>query len=216
MGFAAEQRAEAKPIWEAIFGHPMLQEIRAGTLPPEKFRYFLAQDWHYLDAFARCVGLAIGKARTTGMLERLAGRVLMPVEKPLHKKLLGLVGARESEMASVAVAPTNLGYQNHMLAAASLGTLGETAAALLPCPWTYHEIGKLLTDVRHPVYSEWAAFYVAGGLSNSVAAWGELVDLTAGEAGPAERAAMRAAFLTSSRYEYLFWDMAYRQESWPV
>jgi thiaminase/transcriptional activator TenA len=24
------------------------------------------------------------------------------------------------------------------------------------------------------------------------------------------------AFLTSSRLEYAFWDMAYRQEQWPV
>ena len=27
---------------------------------------------------------------------------------------------------------------------------------------------------------------------------------------------MRQAFLTSSRYEYMFWDMAYSMESWPV
>jgi thiaminase len=141
MGFSEEVRAEAGPIWQAIFGHSMPGAVRAGTLPVETFRYCLTQDWHYLGAFGRCVGLAIGKARTTGMLERLAGRVLKPVEKPLHRKLFGLVGLAEADVAT-----------------AALGTLGEIAAALLPCPWTYHEIGKLLADVRHPVYSEWAAF----------------------------------------------------------
>ena len=30
------------------------------------------------------------------------------------------------------------------------------------------------------------------------------------------REAMRRAFLTSSRYEYLFWTMAYNEERWPV
>jgi len=27
---------------------------------------------------------------------------------------------------------------------------------------------------------------------------------------------IEAAFLTSSRFEYAFWDMAYRLEQWPV
>jgi thiaminase/transcriptional activator TenA len=27
---------------------------------------------------------------------------------------------------------------------------------------------------------------------------------------------MRQAFLTSSRYEYMFWDGAFRREGWPV
>jgi thiaminase (transcriptional activator TenA) len=27
---------------------------------------------------------------------------------------------------------------------------------------------------------------------------------------------MEEAFLTSSRYEYLFWEMAWRLETWPV
>jgi thiaminase (transcriptional activator TenA) len=40
-------------------------------------------------------------------------------------------------------------------------------------------------------------------------------DLTAGR--PArELAYLETLFLTSSRYEYLFWEMAWNQSSWPV
>ncbi len=63
---------------------------------------------------------------------------------------------------------------------------------------------------------EWAAFYAHGGLADSAHAWTELVDVSGAAAGPAERDAMRRAFLTSSRYEYGFWEMAARQEAWPV
>jgi thiaminase/transcriptional activator TenA len=70
--------------------------------------------------------------------------------------------------------------------------------------------------VAHPLYAEWARFYTSGGLMESVRAWTELVDLTAATAGPRERDAMRAAFLTSSRYEFAFWEMAARRETWPV
>jgi len=31
-----------------------------------------------------------------------------------------------------------------------------------------------------------------------------------------EREALEAVFLTSSRYEYMFWDMAWRREGWPA
>ena len=62
-------------------------------------------------------------------------------------------------------------------------TGSETAAALLPCPWTYHEIGQRLAPVTHPLYAEWAAFYIGGGLAESVRAWTELVEHTAATAG---------------------------------
>jgi thiaminase/transcriptional activator TenA len=42
------------------------------------------------------------------------------------------------------------------------------------------------------------------------------VDQAAREASPQELEAMREAFMISSRYEYMFWDMAYNMEEWPV
>ena len=33
--------------------------------------------------------------------------------------------------------------------------------------------------------------------------------------GDAERAAMRRHFKTTSRYEWMFWDMGWRCERWP-
>jgi thiaminase/transcriptional activator TenA len=69
---------------------------------------------------------------------------------------------------------------------------------------------------EHPLYGQWTAFYVAGYLHESVEAWRGFVDAAAHQASPQEREAMREAFFTSSRYEYLFWEMAYRQERWPI
>jgi thiaminase (transcriptional activator TenA) len=31
-----------------------------------------------------------------------------------------------------------------------------------------------------------------------------------------DRVAMRRHFVTTSRYEWMFWDMGHRLESWPV
>lgn len=214
--FSAQLKAEAQPICRRIFAHPFLREIKDGTLPLEKFRYYLTQDYLYLEGFARTVAMALAKAPDAGTLEELSRRVLTPVERPLHHQLLEVAGISQNYIREVGRSPTNTAYVNHMIVTAALYGLGPTAAALLPCPWTYHDLKDEVGPSEHPLYSQWTGFYVAGLLQDSVNAWRGFVDVAAAEAGPAEREAMRQAFLTSSRYEYMFWDMAYRMETWPV
>ncbi|MBM3943544.1 MAG: thiaminase II [SAR202 cluster bacterium] len=215
-GFSDQLRTEAKPIWQSIFAHPFLQEIKQGTLPADTFRYYLVQDYLYLEGFARTVAMALAKAPDSHTLQELSRRVLTPVERPLHQKLLGAAGVALEHLSTSAMSPTNTAYVNHMLKTAALHGLGPTAAALLPCPWTYHSLREEVGASEHPLYSQWTAFYVGGLLEDSVRAWRSFVDRAAEKAGAEEREAMRQAFLTSSRYEYLFWEMAYRQEAWPV
>ena len=214
--FSETVRAEADAIWQKIFNNPFLRELQLGTLPLEKFRYYLAQDYLYLEGFARAVALALAKAPDSRNLELLSRRVITLVERPLHQRLMSLAGLSMEDVEKLGHAPTNLAYINHMIKTAALGGLGQTAAALLPCPWSYHEIGSLLRPVEHPLYSQWASPYMEGLLEESTTAWRAFLDQEADMSGPRERQAMREAFLTSSRYEYMFWDMAYREESWPV
>jgi thiaminase/transcriptional activator TenA len=214
--FTDELWRDAQPIWQAIVAHPFLAEIQAGTLPLESFRYYVGQDYHYLEGFARTVATALAKAPTAEHLALIARRVLTPIERPLHERLFALAGLDPTSVSALPLAPTNLAYQNHMLAVAGRGGLGETAAALLPCPWTYHELGNHVTDVDHQIYGPWAAFYSEGLLADSVRAWRSFVDDEAAEAGPRTRAAMRQAFFRSMRYEWMFWEMAYRREEWPI
>lgn len=69
---------------------------------------------------------------------------------------------------------------------------------------------------RHPLYAEWIAMYA----SAEFAALGDwlrgLLDRVATGAGPERLARWEELFMTSSRYEYMFWDAAWREERWPV
>ncbi len=214
--FSESLRQEALPIWESIFAHPFLEEIEAAELPLEKFRYYVEQDYHYLAGFGQVVATALSKAPDTRTLRRLTRRITTPVERPLHGRMFELLETSEDAVETVPLSPTNMAYINHMQTAASMDGVGEAAAALLPCPWTYHEIGKRIAVPEHPVYSYWAQPYRDGLLKESTAAWRELVDEYAANGGPATREAMRSAFITSSRYEFMFWTMAYNMEDWPV
>jgi thiaminase/transcriptional activator TenA len=44
----------------------------------------------------------------------------------------------------------------------------------------------------------------------------DLMDDLAADATASDRERYRDLFVTSSRYEYMFWDAAWRQEEWPV
>ena len=214
--FSDELRTAAAPIWDKIFKHPFLIAIKNGTLPIETFRYYLTQDYLYLEGFARTVAMALAKAPDSETLEELSHRVLTPVERPLHHKLLSEAEVTLSSIYEAGPSPTNTAYVNHMIKTASLYGLGPTAAALLPCPWTYHLLKDEVGASDHPLYSQWTEFYVAGFLENSVAAWRKFVDQAALTAGPGELNDMRRAFITSSQYEYMFWEAALSRESWPI
>ena len=214
--FSETLRAEAAPIWERIFAHPFLAEIQAATLPLPKFRYYVEQDYHYLAGFGQVVATALSKAPDSETLRRLTRRITTPVERPLHGKMFELLQMSEADAEAVSLSPTNTAYINHMQTAASSGGVGEAAAALLPCPWTYHEIGARIAVPNHPIYEYWAEPYRDGLLEESTAAWRELVDEFAEKGGPTTRQAMRNAFIISSRYEFMFWTMAYNMEEWPV
>jgi thiaminase/transcriptional activator TenA len=214
--FSDELHQAAMDIWGEIFAHPFLHEVQSGTLPLEKFRYYVIQDYHYLEGFGRAVSLALAKAPDADTLRRLVPRVNTPVERPLHVEMFALLGIDEAEAEAVGPSPTNRAYVNHMVTAASMGGTGEAAAALLPCPWTYHLIGSAIRVPEHPVYTHWTSAYRSGLLERSTAAWRYLVDKFGAEGGSAVRESMKEAFLTSSRYERMFWDMAYSMEQWPV
>ena len=86
--FSEQLKNEAAPIWRAIFAHPFLREIKDGTLPVEKSRYYLTQDYQYLEGFGRTVVMAMAKAPNSQTLEELSHRVMTPIERPLHHQLL--------------------------------------------------------------------------------------------------------------------------------
>jgi thiaminase/transcriptional activator TenA len=107
-----------------------------------------------------------------------------------------------------------------MLEAAVHGSLAEGVAALLPCMWSYREIGREFAQapgaLDHPLYREWILMYASEE-------FGELTDWCIGlmnelAEGLPERelAVLEQRFVVASKFEYLFWDMAWKEEEWPV
>ncbi len=216
-----EFRSRAHAIWEASYAHPFVQGIGDGTLLEERFRYYLAQDYVYLIEFSRFFALAAAKARVLGAMERFAALLdeTLHFEMDLHRKICAEFGIPREALERTPPAPTCLGYTSYLLKAAYEGEMATVLAALLPCSWGYGEIGlrlkaRGLPPVSH--YATWVETYASPEYQQLVGWLRGLFDEAAGEVRGAPRQELQAVFDTSSRWEYLFWEMAWRMEGWPV
>jgi thiaminase/transcriptional activator TenA len=220
MAFTDELWRAIETIYAAILRHPFLTGLTDGSLPRERFRFYAVQDALYLREFAR--GLSIAAARAPRdewiiMFNEHAAEALR-VERALHEGFFSEFGLTADDVAATPLAPTNLAYTSYLLAVAYGRPFHEAVAALLPCYWIYWEVGKALERAgsRDPLYARWIGTYASDAFGDIVRAVLTATNVMALSVGPAERDAMRQHFLTTSRYEWMFWDMGHRQERWPL
>lgn len=220
--FSETLRREAEPLWKAIHAHPFVRGIGDGTLPIERFRFYMCQDYFFLIEYSRVIALAAAKAPRLDEMGRFADllNATLNTEMDLHRGFAAKFGIPNEELEATRPAPACRAYTNYLLEAAYSGTFGEAAAAMLPCQWDYALIGQELAargaPKGAPLYAEWIGMYASEEFGRLAAWLREILDRAAAEAGPAERERMRAHFLAGTRYEYLFWDMSWRMEEWPV
>ncbi|MGH7321048.1 MAG: thiaminase II [Candidatus Rokuibacteriota bacterium] len=214
-------RALAEPIWRAQHAHPFVRGIGQGTLDPEKLAHWVRQDYLFLVEYCRLFALAAARAPDVPTLTRFADLLSATArsEMDLHRAYARDFGISEAELEREPMAPTTRAYTDFLLRVAATGDFAELTAALLPCMWGFSEIGQTLKAAGLPAdprYAKWIETYADPDFA-AIAAWcRDLVDRLAEGISEASRQRMQEAFLTSSRYEYLFWDMAWRQERWPV
>jgi thiaminase/transcriptional activator TenA len=66
------------------------------------------------------------------------------------------------------------------------------------------------------VYAQWIAMYGGEEFKAVVDSVLALTDRLGGELSAAELDRMSEHFVTTSRYEWMFWDAGYRRETWPI
>jgi thiaminase/transcriptional activator TenA len=219
-----ELRARCDRIWQGLHEHPFITELAAGTLPIDKFRFFLEQDNLYLLDYARCLAMGAAKSRDEEELHYFITDLNQVVDRelPSNRELLARVTAMgaEDRGGSAGMAPANVAYTSYMRSLAFHGGPLEIMAALLPCAWSYIEIAAALadrTDHDHPVYADWIGYFSLPDNVETVSGMRADFDrLVEGEASVgARREELERIFVTSSRLEGRFWEMAYTLEQWP-
>jgi thiaminase/transcriptional activator TenA len=219
--FTDELRSLADAVWSAQHMHPFVRGIGTGTLDVEAFKYWVRQDYLFLIEYARLLALAAARAPDLEGMRRFAAltAATLETEMSLHRAYAAEFGISAAELEAERKSPTTQAYTDFLLRTAALGDYGELVAALLPCVWGFCEIGLELKRRGPPAerrYAKWIEMYASEEFA-ALADWcrGLMDDLAEG-ASTAERERLAAAFLTSSRYELAFWEMALRREAWEV
>lgn len=222
MGFSDDMRRECAKIWDTEHSHPLVTGIGDGTLELEKFQYYMRQDYIYLIDFCRVIALAVAKTpdvEEMGWFAKLLDETLN-TEMALHVSFCEDFGISEAELLATQPSPTTQAYTRFLLQVAYRGSIGEISSAILPCMWGYSEIGQMLYDRglpgEAPLYARWIEMYNSQEFADLAAQLREFLDRIAENCGDDEIERMREAFLAGSRYEYMFWDAAWRMEEWPV
>ena len=220
MTFTAELWTSIAPTYAAILRHTFLAGLTDGSLPRASFQFYAVQDALYLREFARALSIAAARAPEDDWIimfnEHAAGA--LRVERALHESFFREFGLSPDDVAATPLAPTNLAYTSYLLAVAYAAPFHEAVAALLPCYWIYWEVGKELERLGSPdpLYARWIGTYASKEFGSLVTAVLDATNQTAEQLQSAGREAMRRHFITTSRYEWMFWEMGYRREAWPV
>jgi len=220
-GFAAHLWDGAAATTSRVLAHPFVRGLADGTLPLDRYHFYLRQDYVFLLDYARVLALAVAAAEAPADMEGLAGllQATLTTEMDLHRRTCAEAGITAAHLESESPAPCTFAYTRHLLAVARAGTLGEIAAALLPCQWGYAEIGRTLA-AQNPssvaLYREWIAAYASEGYQETARRMWDLCDRLGTAMGPTERQRAERAFERSARCEYLFWDGCWTGAAWPV
>lgn len=218
--FTRELWQSIAAIYESILNHDFVRGLTDGTLPEPIFRAYVVQDALYLREFARSLAVASAKSPRDAWCELFAeqARDALVVERALHEGFFQAWGLRQDDVDRTVPTPTTLAYTSYLLRVAYADPFDELLGALLPCFWIYWEVGKALeaTSSPNPLYRRWIATYAADEFAGAVRRVLEVVEQTGVDLPESRRARIRRRFVTSSRYEWMFWDAAWRREQWPV
>jgi thiaminase (transcriptional activator TenA) len=207
-------------VYDAILAHPFVTGLTDGTLPHDAFAFYVVQDVLYLQRYARALAAVASRAPDTAGTEMFARHAadVIAVEQTLHGSLLAGLGIDPATAATAEPAPTTLAYTSYLLATVHGGSYAEGVGAVLPCYWIYWEVGKQLLGrgSPDPRFQRWIGTYGGEEFGETVRGVLDVADRLGPGLSPAERTLMRRHFRTTSRYEWMFWDMGYRKQGWPV
>jgi thiaminase/transcriptional activator TenA len=214
-------RRRGDKIWRAIQHHAFLRELHAGTLAAERFTYFILQDYVYLLDFAQVLCLGGAKSPNLATLEIFARHALaaVEVERSFHADFGRSLGLTQEQLDGTRPGPVTRAYIDHLQGVARAGGLNQLVAAVLPCYWIYGETGRRLfkgRPRRPKIYRQWIELYASDEFWRPVREQIELIDELGAQASSNDKRLMTSHFMLSSRYEYLFWDQAYRNEQWRI
>lgn len=207
-----------QPLYSDILAMPFIHELKNGTLPLDKFQFYMQQDARYLEHYGRV--LAYLGSKTPDNDQALDffdfGKNALIVERALHESYFTQFGIHEVSDAAD-LEPVCHHYVHFLKSTAAFDPLEVAMAAVLPCFVIYKEVGDYIiatqTNRANP-YKNWIDTYSGPEFAIGVQKAENYVNTMAENTTEAIRAQMLDAYVKASQMEFKFWEAAYNKTAW--
>ena len=202
-------------IWAAYNRHPFVLGIQDGTLDREKFRYYIVQDYLYLEDYAKTFAVGVAKAKSLKIANLFAKYInVMNGELNVHDGYLSRLGVTQQEIDFTPRALDNLSYTSYMLRVAYEEGEAEILAAILSCAYSYEIIAKNMVknnpdSVKDEFYGDWVKGYISESYAAENIVLLEEINRLTENYTEKQIQHLIDIFTSCSRYELAFWDMAW-------
>jgi thiaminase/transcriptional activator TenA len=201
--------------YQSMLEMPFIKELSEGTLPQEKFRFYMMQDSLYLEHFGRTLSVIAAKIhdiRDVLAFMRFAENAIV-VENALHEFYFQDFGVTDKGVLE----PACHHYIHFLRSTAALESVEIAAAAVLPCFWIYKKVGDYIYSHQNTVnnpYQKWIDTYGGDEFAVAVEQAIAICDTLAENSTQETQKRMTEAFIMASRMEYDFWEAAYELKTW--
>jgi len=209
--------AATTDIWKAYNEHPFVLGIQNGTLDKAKFRYYMIQDYLYLEDYAKTFAVGVAKAKSLRIANLFAKYIpVMNGELNVHDGYLARLGVTQEEIDTTPHSLDNLSYTSYMLRVAYEEGEAEILAAILSCAYSYEVIAKKIVEnnpasVNDEFYGDWIKGYISDSYAEeNVILLEELNHLTENYTEQ-QIQHLIDIFVACSRYELAFWEMSWTE-----
>ena len=218
--FYRQLRERNDSLWQAVFSHPFVRGIGDGSLSRDRYAFFLKQDYVYLIDFGRVFALASAKAMALKDMHCFSTllEATLNMEMDLHRRTCAAFGISEKELEKTVPSMITMSYTNLLNRTCYEGNLADILAVLLPCAAGYIEIGQKLKSEGLPdsqFYQDWINTYSSEEFADLTHWLSEKMDEYASGASQQYQTSWYNYYLSSARFEYLFFDMSWNKEMWP-
>ncbi len=205
-------------IYNKIVELDFIKELMDGTLSRDKFEFYIQQDAMYLSDYGKVLTGIVQKLSSLDHIDsfiHFAGDSIA-VENALHSSFLKDI-QEENRISNPS--PSCLLYTSYLVRQLATASVEVVAAAVLPCFWIYKKIGDYILENQSRndnIYQAWIDTYGGEDFSIATKKAIEICDELAGNCTQAQQEKMTAAFVMSSKLEYMFWSSAHKLEQWNI